>query len=431
MANRRAPNGDPAGRSSPSMMARMSAMMFLQYWPLGVWGVTVGTYIAANTGEQGARIFSAGFVGYSTAAGAMGSLLSPVAVGFLSDRYFSAERLVAVMHVGCAVAAWGMYDSQSQAAFFFWLVVYFQCFVPAATLTNKIGLKHLADAEAEYPLVRIFGTLGWIGSGLFVGFIWPIATGESIEAKRLPLMIGACGSMLMTFFSLTLPHTPPERSNGIVLSRTFRDSGSLLRNRPLVIFLLVSMLACIPSMAYNNYGNLFLNRQAYPRPAALMTLGQVSDMLFLWLTPWLIARFGLRSLFVSGIIAWGARYGMLAVGSYYDIAWPVYAAILVHGPCYVFIYVIAVLYVDRLADSAHRGAAQGMLALASTGIGHMLGAITVGFTQEVFLTPQGVSPPPYHWTPFWVVFASLSLVTLLVFKVAFEPQCQTPEHSAH
>src|SRR5688572_19305539 len=145
MANQPAPHADLAHRSSPALMMRMSAMMFLQYWPLGTWGVTVGTFIAANTGQQGAGIFSSGFVGYSTAAGAIGSLLSPVVVGFLSDRFFPAQVLLALMHFGCAVAAWGMYGSQTQSAFFLWLLVYFQCFIPAATLTNKIALKHLAD----------------------------------------------------------------------------------------------------------------------------------------------------------------------------------------------------------------------------------------------------------------------------------------------
>ena len=165
---------DSSRRSSLQMMARLSTMMFLQYWPLGVWGVTVGTYIAANTGTEGAGIFSAGFVGYSTAAGAIGSLLSPVAIGFLSDRYFAAQYLLAFLHVGCAFAAWGMYESQTQAAFFVWMLIYYQCFSPATALTNKIGLKHLADANAEYPLVRIFSTVGWITAGLFVGFAWPL-----------------------------------------------------------------------------------------------------------------------------------------------------------------------------------------------------------------------------------------------------------------
>ena len=401
MAERHAADADSSQRSSPAMMARISAMMFLQYWPLGVWGVTVGTYIAANTGKEGAGIFSAGFVGYSTAAGAIGSLLSPVVIGFLSDRYFAAQNLLALLHVGCALAAWGMYESHTQAAFFMWLLIYYQCFSPAAALTNKIGLKHLANADAEYPLVRIFSTVGWITAGLFVGFAWPFAAGESIEPTRIPLMIGAGGSIVMALFSFTLPHTPPEEHSGLFLPRILRDSGDLLRNRPLVVFLVVAMLACIPTMAYNNFANLFLNNVHYRRPAALMTLGQVSDLLVLGLTPWLIKRFSLRSLFVSGVIAWGVRYGLLAAGSFYEITWPAYAAILMNGPCFVFIYVIGVMYVDRLVGGAHRGAAQGMFALASAGLGNLAGALTVGYTQSTFLTPEGVSPPPYNWPAFW------------------------------
>ena len=400
-------------------------MMFLQYWPLGIWGVTVGTYIAANTGESGERIFSAGFVGYSTSASAIGSLFSPVLIGFLSDRYLAAQRLAAIMHAGCALAAWGMYHSHSQAAFFFWIVMYFQCFSPAATLTNKIGLKHLANVDAEYPLVRIFSTVGWISAGLFLGFLWPWATGETIEATRTPLVLSACGSILMVFYSLTLPHTPPEGRSGDFLLRALRDSRDLLQNRALMAFLLVATLACVPSMAYNNYGNLFLNRQGYPRPAALMTLGQVSDVLFLWATPWLIARFGIRSLFMSGVIAWGIRYGLLAVGSYYGIEWPVHAAILIHGACYVFVYVIGVMYVDRLVGGTHRGATQGMYALASSGLGHLLGAFTVGYSQGLFLTPAGISPPPYDWTTFWIVPAVLSAITVVIFGLLFRP----PRHA--
>jgi nucleoside transporter len=420
MAERHPTDTDSLQRSSPAMMARISAMMFLQYWPLGVWGVTVGTYIAANTGREGNGIFSAGFVGYSTAAGAIGSLLSPVLIGFLSDRYFAAQNLLALLHVGCALAAWGMYESHAQAAFFVWLLIYYQCFSPAAALTNKISLKHLANADAEYPLVRIFSTIGWITAGLFVGFAWPQATGQSIEPTRIPLIIGTAGSIVMALFSVTLPDTPPEEHSGLFLSRILRDSGELLRNQPLVVLLLVSMLVCIPTMAYNNFANPFLNNLHYGHPAALMTLGQVSDLFVLGMTPWLIKRFSLRSLFASGAIAWGARYGLLAAGSFYDTTWPAYVAILVNGPCFVFIYVIGVMYVDRLVCGAHRGAAQGMFALATGGLGNLVGAFTVGYTQSICLTPEGVSPAPYNWPAFWSVPAILSVISALIFIVSFK-----------
>lgn len=421
MADPSATLAHAARHSSPALMARMSAMMFLQYWPQGIWAVTFTTYIVANTGTVGAGIFSAGFVGYTTAAGAIGSLISPVIIGFLSDRYFAAERLLAALHAGCALAAWGMFRSQTELEFLLCIVLYYQCFCPAAALTNKIGLRHLANVDVEYPWVRIFGTVGWIGAGLFLGFVWPLVTGQLIEATRIPLFLGACGSSMMALYCLTLPHTPPERRASVARLGIVRDSGELLRNGPLVTFLAVSMLACISTTAYNNCGNPFLNHEGYPRPAALMTLGQLSELLCLWAAPWLIARYGLRVLFVVGVIGWGIRYALLATGSYLGAAPPVYAAILLHGPCYVFVYVIGVMYVDRLAGSAHRGAAQGLYALASAGLGHLIGALTVGLAQAALLTPEGVSPPPYHWTAFWIVPAAFSLTAAIMFKVAFRP----------
>lgn len=406
---------DPNVRSPAAMMARMSGMMFLQYLPLGLWGVTIGTYIAANTSGQGSGIFSSGFIGYSTAASAIGSLLSPVLFGFLSDRYFAAEKLVAAMNAGCAMAAFGMYASRSQAEFFLCILLYFQCYVPAATLTNKISLKHLTNADVEYPLIRVFGTAGWIIAGLWIGILWPMFTGESIEATRIPLLLGGLASSAMALFALTLPNTPPEPQVESSPQSTWAERGALLTTGPLVMFLLIAMLACVPSMAYNNFANPFLNLSNYPAPAALMTLGQVSDLICLTAAPWLIGRFGLRSLFAVGILAWVLRYLLLAAGSHFAVSPPVIAAILIHGPCYVFIFVVGVLYVDHLSPLSHRGAAQGLFALATTGIGNLLGALIVGFTQSIFLTPDGVSPPPYDWTAFWLVPAAIAVVAVVAF----------------
>jgi nucleoside transporter len=418
----------PNSRSSAAMMTRLSTMMFLQYWPLGAWGVTYGTYIAANTGAQGDRIFSAGFVGYSTAAGAIGSLLSPLIIGFISDRYIAAQNLLGAMHIACAVAAWSMFATHSQMAFFVCLLAYYQCFSPAATLTNKISLKHLANVAVEYPIVRFFSTVGWIAAGLFVGLAWPFLRDTSIEATAVPLMIGAVANLAMAAYSFTLPSTPPEEHAGLFWGRMLRDAAELLRNRTFVLFLVISMIACIPSMAYNNFGNAFLNNLHYNRPAALMTLGQVSDLVFLMITPWLLSRFDLRSMFLAGIFAWALRYVSLAAGSGLEITWPVYAAILMNGPCFVFIFIVGVMYVDRLVGGTHRGAAQGMFAIATAGVANLSGALLVGFTQARFLTPDGVSPPPFRWTPFWFVPALVCSGTLLLCVVVMCYVRSTTKH---
>ena len=417
-------------RSSIGLIARLSAMMFLQYAPYGMWGVTVGTYITANTAGSGTGVFSPGFLGYSTTAGAIGWLLSPVLFGFLSDRYFAAQHLVALAHIGCALAAWTMAGTDSQLTFYLLLLMYYQCFGPAAALTNKIALRNLADSGREYPIVRLFGSVGWIASGLVVGLAWPMITGQSIEATRTPLVIGACGNVLMAIVAVTLPHTPPERAGGAFFLSALRDGRELVRNRPLMLFLVVSLLACVPSMAYNNYGNVFLNNREYPRPAAIMTLGQVSDVLVLFSLPWLITRCGLPRLFMAGIGAWGTRYFCLVVGSYFDVSWPVYVAIVIHGLCYVLVYVVGVMYVDRLAGETHRGAAQGIYALATTGLGHLLGGLIVGYSEATFLTPLGVLPHPYNWMPFWLVPALVSCLALVVFQFMFRPaRAEALQHS--
>jgi nucleoside transporter len=411
----------PIIRSSRAMMARMSAMMFLQYWPMGVWGVTVGTFIDANTGTAGSKIFSPGFIGYSTSAGAIGSLFSPMIIGFLSDRFFPAQILLALMHAGCAWAAWGMYQSESQVSFFLWLLIYYHCYTPACALTNKLGLRHLKNPDTEYPLIRLSSTFGWITAGFFIGYVWPSAFKDSIEATRIPFAIGAAANLVTFAYSFFLPHSPPELHSNSLQTATRRDSRELFRNWPLMMFLLVLLLTCVPTMAYNNFTNLFLNRHHFSHPAALMTLGQMAEMAILPFAPWLISRFGLQRLFVVGVAAWTLRYILLAVAAYYDIASPVYLAIVLQGPCFVFVYVVGVMFVDHLVAGKHRGAAQGIYGQVTAGVANLIGALTVGFAQATFLTPEGASPPPYHWTAFWMVPAAISAATIVLFKLTFHP----------
>ncbi|TWT92866.1 putative nucleoside transporter YegT [Botrimarina colliarenosi] len=409
------PIGDAEHSTPARLLASLSLMMFLQSCPLGVWGVTIGTYLAANTGDQGSGVYSAGFVGYSTAAGAIGGLVSPFVMGLLSDRLWPAQRLVSMLHFGCAASAVGMATSQSELGFFLCLVTYFQCYVPTVALMNKVALRHLAKADVEFPLVRLFGAFGWISAGIFVGLVWPWTTGESIEATRTPLWIGAVADVLVAIYAMTLPATPAERQGPILLQSVIGECRELLANRRLVAFLAISLFACVPSMAYNNYGNAFLNREGYPNPAALMTFGQVSEMMVLLVMPLLIHRLGLKGVLVAGMVAWTLRYVCLAAGASYGTSLAVYAAVLLHGPCFAFIYVAGPMYTDRLVGPQSRGAAQGLYALAAIGLGHLLGALTVGKCQELFLTPEGVSQPPYDWTTFWLVPAAISFATAIAF----------------
>ncbi|QDV73952.1 Putative nucleoside transporter YegT [Planctomycetes bacterium K2D] len=401
-------------------------MMFLQSWPLGSWGVTIGAYIAANTGGLGSGAFSSGFIGYSTLAAAVGSLVSPYLVGVVGDRLVPPRWLLAGLNLASAAAAMGLLASESEFAFFVWLCVYFQCYFPVVTLCNTIGLANLNRPEQEFPLLRLYGAIGWIAAGVFVGFAWPWMFGSSIESLRTPFAIGAVANLAMAIYALTLPRTGPavRLDTGPPLPR--RQAGKLLADPKLRWFLVASFFACVPSMAYNNFCNPFLNHTKFPAPAAVMTLGQLSEIAVLATMPMVLRRLSLGSLYVWGMAAWVARYGLLTAAAGTGVAWPVYLAILLHGPCFAFIYVVGPMLADRFTNHQDRGAAQGLYAVASSGLGHVVGALAVGAMQAAVLTPDGVNPPPYDWTTFWAIASAVSVVSLVVLFRCVNPSRHSP-----
>lgn len=428
------------GRSPGKTIVQMSAMMFLQYWSLGLWYVTAMTFIAANTGSEGERIFSAGFIGYSAAAAAIGSLVAPTLFGWIADQFFSAERLLSLLHLGAAGSLYMMYQAESQTGFFLGLLAYFQFYSPTVSLTNTIALARLDDRDREFPIVRMYGTVAWVAAGVFIGTICRRWLGESIEPTRIPLMIAGWSHVAMIAYSLTLPLSRPrnrqEAAATVNKSDAAGEATAATRWRPshrLVWFLVISLAATAMSQTYNLM-NVFLNQTGYLDAAATLTLGQLGEVVCLLSMGWLFTKFRLKTLFLIGVVCWTVRYLLLAAGS---LDWLgagatvcVFAAILVHGPAYLFVYLIGQLYIDKLVDSAHRGVAQGLHTLATNGIGHLLGAGMTGWAQSAFLTPAGVDPPPYRWAPFWLTPVMLGLVVAVVFATRFAHEEEASDPTA-
>lgn len=394
-------------RTAFAMRARLAAMIFLQYWTLGAWAVTVWTYLAENTGDAGEALFTPRAIGYCLAAGAIGSLVSPAVFGWIADRFYAAERLLAGLHLAAALTLFVMSRVTDEWAFVAAFLAYFHLYVPTVSLTNTVALRHLRSVEREFPPIRVFGTYAWITAGCFVGLLWPLATGSNIEPTATPLVIGSVAGVLMAVYSLTLPHTPPETA-ALDFGDTSQRRG-LWRNTPFVALLFVSIFACAPSQAYN-LADAYLNERGYQYAATKLTLGQVSEIACMLLMPSLLLRFGPRRLFLLGVIAWCVRFVLFAFGG----PAAVYFAIAIHGPSYAFVYVAGQLYVDRLVPKTQRGAAQGWHTVASSGLGHLLGAFAVSQAQVAFLTPPGVDPAPYRWFEFWLTPAAISFVALVL-----------------
>ena len=400
------------------IIPRLSIMMFLQFFIWGAWYVTLGTYLAKGLN------FDAAQIGRAYSAMPWGAVIAPFIAGMLADRFFAAQKVMAFMHiVGGAIL---LYASTITNSFtLFWvLLAYAICYNPTLGLVNAISFNKMENPEKQFPAIRVFGTAGWIVAGLIIGFM-------RIEDANLPIRVAAFSSFALGIFSLFLPDTPPKSLGhkptvGDVLGL---ETLKLMKDRSFSVFVIGSLLICIPLTLYYNFTNMFLNDIGVHNAAGKMTMGQMSELFFMLVMPFFFARLGVKKMLLIGMAAWVGRYLLFAFGSPDSMVWMYYLAIMLHGVCYDFFFVTGQIYVDNTAPKAIQAQAQGFIAFITYGVGMVIGSNLSGEVVKHFTSEQtsaaGVIEKVYHWQAIWMTPAIIAGAIMIAFAILFNDKNKT------
>ena len=390
--------------------------MFLNYVIWGAWYVTIDTYLTTTLKFSGTE---AGAIFGTTA---LASMISPFFVGLIADRLFASERVLATLHLVGAVLLYFVTKATSFGAVYGIMFAYCLCYFPTIALTNSIALQHMKNGGRDFPLVRVFGTFGWIAIGVTIGRL-------AVETSTVPFLLAAAASLAMSLFSLTLPHTPPPGKGKAIRAREILglDALVMFKKPAFAVFGAASILACIPLTFYFSFTNDYLNDLHVQNAAGKMALGQVSEVGMMLVLPLLLRWMSVRNILITGMLAWSVRYALLAYGNATTAVWMFYVAILLHGICYDFFFVTGQLYTDQEAPAHLRSAAQGLVTFLTYGVGMFIGSLISGTTIDYFTRTAG-NVVSRNWQAFWLSSALSAFVVLLLIAVFFRSRSKIEAH---
>jgi nucleoside transporter len=396
-----------------AISARLSVMMFLQFFIWGCWFVTLGTFLAANFQASGAQ------TGLAFSTQSWGAIIAPFIIGLIADRYFNAERILALLHLIGASLMYQMFRAQDFAQFYPYVLGYMIAYMPTLALVNSISFRQLSDPSRQFSFVRVWGTFGWIVAGLMISLVfdWDSQEAAAQGALRYTFLMGAVVSLLLAIFSLTLPATPPTATrNGAFSLRSALglDALKLLRDRSYLVFFLSSVLICIPLAFYYQNASPFLTEIGTADATGKLTLGQMSEVAFMLLLPVFLLRFGIKKTLLLGMLAWAVRYALFAYGAADNTSLLLIVGIALHGICYDFFFVSGQIYTDSKAGEHYRSAAQGMITLATYGVGMLIGFSVAGAVSD-HLNVGG----HHDWFRIWMYPAVFAAAVMVLFALLF------------
>ena len=392
---------------------KLSLMMFLQYMMYAVWWVPLAAYLTnlEVSSTEKALILS---------SMAIGCLASPV-IGMLADRFFASQKVLAGLNIINAVMLFWAGTTNNSDALFISLLVAMLAYMPSWSLTSSIAMAHLPSEQ--FPKVRVFGSIGWVASGIF-SVIFIKFLNIEFDGTNIPFYCGAGVSLFAAFTNLTLPNTPPlAKGKKVSVIEAFGlGTIRLMKDRNFAMFIIFSFLSLIPFAMYYSYFSEFLLNINTRYISVTMNWGVLFEMGFMLLVPIAIKKMGLRNVMILGLVALSIRYIAFYAGGVINQSWMYYIGILIHGLIFGFFYVGGQIYIDKKAPAELKGQAQGFIFLVTFGIGLLAGNFISGKIIHEFKSPDGS-----NWNAIWGITTIISVALLILFTMFFKDKKITPE----
>ncbi|MCB0706659.1 MAG: nucleoside permease [Saprospiraceae bacterium] len=402
---------------------QLSFMMFLEFFIWGAWFVTLGTFLGSNLQASGGQIGQA----FSTQS--WGAIIAPFVIGLIADRFFNAERILAVLHLIGAFLMYQMANASDYAVFYPYVLGYMIAYMPTLALVNSVSFNQMSDPAKEFSTIRVWGTIGWIVAGLAISYLFSWDAAEAIAGGALKntFLMAASASMVLGVFSFFLPKTPPKVDKGEKVG--IRDilgfeAIGLLKDRNFLTFFISSILICIPLAFYYQQTNPFLIEVGMENATGKMTMGQISEVVFMLLLPIFLKRYGIKTTLLLGMAAWALRYLLFAFGDAGSLSFMLIMGIALHGICYDFFFVSGQIYTDSKAGPKIKSAAQGLITLATYGLGMLVGFWVAGKISDSNLLADNT----HLWKNIWVFPAVFAAAVFVLFGLVFKNEkIETPD----
>lgn len=398
-----------------STRIQLSTMMFLEFFIWGGWFVSLGTFLTANlhaTDGESSSVFS---------TQSWGAIIAPFIIGLIADRYINAEKILGFLHLVGAALMYQMYSSNTVGSFYPYVLVYMILFMPTIALVNSVSFNQMKDPEKSFSGIRVWGTIGWIVAGLLISFAFHWDSKENAAEGMLKntFLLSGIASLVLGLFCFTLPKTPPRRQPGekVTINQILGlDALKLLKDRNFLVFFISSILICIPLAFYYQHTHKFMSNIGMSNPTGKMSMGQISEVLFMLLLPVFFKKYGFKKTILAGMLAWVLRYVLFAYGDAGQLSYMIIIGIILHGICYDFFFVSGYIYTESKAGEKYKSAAQGLITLATYGVGMLIGFEVAGKIAAYYQ----IGANEYNYRMVWLIPAGIAAVVFILFAATFK-----------